>query len=108
VFSFVACVCLASLGMFGSLLATERTFRANLINLTPSLKDWYGSAKVKKVQADGGEVISWRHILRFPLSTWIIYGICVFFYIGVLTFYTVARYLFSSFFKRNKVKKNSA
>jgi MFS family permease len=64
VFSFAACVVLASL-------------------------DWYGKAKVKKVQASE-ETISFRHILRFPFSTWIIYGICVFFYIGVLTFYTVA------------------
>lgn len=64
VFSFVACVWLASL-------------------------DWYGKGKVKKVQASD-EAISFKHILRFPLSTWIIYGVCVFFYIGILTFYTVA------------------
>jgi len=64
VFSFGACAILASL-------------------------DWYGRKKVIKVQADE-EVVSWRHILRFPVSSWIIYGICVFFYIGVLTFYTVA------------------
>lgn len=64
IFSFGACIILASL-------------------------DWFGRHKVKKVQASD-EAISWRHILNFPLSTWIIYGICVFFYIGVLTFYTVA------------------
>jgi MFS family permease len=50
--------------------------------------DWKGRHLVKNVQSE--EVISWRHILRFPLATWIIYLICVFFYIGVLTFYTVA------------------
>ncbi|KAL6079765.1 MFS domain-containing protein [Balamuthia mandrillaris] len=36
------------------------------------------------------EKISFRHITRFPGSTYIIYFICVFFYIGILTFYTVA------------------
>eukprot|EP01087_Luapelamoeba_hula_P018051 TRINITY_DN575_c0_g1_i1.p1 TRINITY_DN575_c0_g1~~TRINITY_DN575_c0_g1_i1.p1 ORF type:complete len:479 (-),score=42.01 TRINITY_DN575_c0_g1_i1:55-1491(-) len=63
VFSFGACVCLA-------------------------LLDWHGRKRVKEVSTD--EDISFKHILRFPLATWIVYGICVFFYIGVLTFYTVA------------------
>jgi len=50
--------------------------------------DWYGEARVKKKPS--GETISLRHISRFPLPAWFIFFICMFFYIGVLTFYTVA------------------
>lgn len=35
-------------------------------------------------------LMSLLQVFRFPISTWFIYFICVFFYVGVLTFYTVA------------------
>jgi len=35
-------------------------------------------------------LLSLLQVFRFPLATWFIYFICVFFYVGVLTFYTVA------------------
>jgi len=65
IFSFIACLALAGL-------------------------DWNGRnlSCVKQVQSE--EPVSFKHVLRFPLSAWIIFLICVFFYIGVLTFYTVA------------------
>jgi len=35
-------------------------------------------------------LISILHVFKFPLATWFLYFICVFFYVGVLSFYTVA------------------
>jgi MFS family permease len=35
-------------------------------------------------------LLSLLQVFKFPVATWFIYFICVFFYIGVLTFYTVA------------------
>jgi MFS family permease len=35
-------------------------------------------------------LLSLLQVFKFPISTWFIYFICVFFYVGVLTFYTVA------------------
>jgi len=63
VFSFMACVILAVL-------------------------DYGGRSLVKEVKND--EMISWKHILRFPLAAWLIFLITVAFYIGILTFYAVA------------------
>ena len=37
------------------------------------------------------EKVELRHVLRFPLATWLNFAICFFFYIGILTFYAVAR-----------------
>jgi len=36
------------------------------------------------------EVIKVKDILQIPLAAWLLFFICLFFYIGVLTFYTVA------------------
>jgi hypothetical protein len=37
------------------------------------------------------EKVELSHVLRFPLATWLIFFICFTFYIGILTFYAVAR-----------------
>lgn len=50
--------------------------------------DWRGRHRVKEVSAD--EKISLSHARHFPLASWIIFLICVFFYVAILTFYTVA------------------
>ena len=62
--------------------------------------DWYGEARVKKKPS--GETISLRHISRFPLPAWFIFFICMFFYIGVLTFYTGPIPFFLIFFLGGK------
>jgi len=60
-----------------------------------ALLDWFGEASVKRRQAkqNGGTEepdVQFIHILEFPLESWIIFFICLLFYISVLTFYTVA------------------
>jgi MFS family permease len=52
-----------------------------------SFMDWYGEARIKKREK---EVISLLYIRFFPLQSWLTFLICVFFYMSVLTFYTVA------------------
>jgi len=49
--------------------------------------DWYGNEYHRERDK---EVVSLRDIRHFPLQSWLIFLICVFFYISVLTFYTVA------------------
>ncbi|KNC56071.1 major facilitator superfamily transporter domain-containing protein 1 [Thecamonas trahens ATCC 50062] len=48
-----------------------------------------GSKVVEEESEDDGETISWAHIKAIPLPAWFIFIICAFFYVGVLTFYTV-------------------
>eukprot|EP00005_Dracoamoeba_jomungandri_P008997 CAMPEP_0174263070 /NCGR_PEP_ID=MMETSP0439-20130205/17053_1 /TAXON_ID=0 /ORGANISM="Stereomyxa ramosa, Strain Chinc5" /LENGTH=533 /DNA_ID=CAMNT_0015348203 /DNA_START=130 /DNA_END=1731 /DNA_ORIENTATION=- len=48
------------------------------------------SEALKEGEKKTEETISWAHVKAFPLSLYIIYFICMFFYIGVLTFNTVA------------------
>jgi len=50
--------------------------------------DWYGQHRMVKERSK--EVVSLKLIRDFPLQAWLIFLICVFFYISVLTFYTVA------------------
>jgi len=49
--------------------------------------DWYGESRQKPRST---EEVSLTFIRYFPLQAWLIFLICVFFYISVLTFYTVA------------------
>jgi len=51
--------------------------------------DWYGQSLAPKKEPSK-EVVSLALIRFFPLESWLIFLICVFFYISVLTFYTVA------------------
>eukprot|EP00013_Stygamoeba_regulata_P020715 CAMPEP_0177665808 /NCGR_PEP_ID=MMETSP0447-20121125/21251_1 /TAXON_ID=0 /ORGANISM="Stygamoeba regulata, Strain BSH-02190019" /LENGTH=304 /DNA_ID=CAMNT_0019171925 /DNA_START=432 /DNA_END=1346 /DNA_ORIENTATION=- len=53
-----------------------------------ALLDWYGRHRINEVKSE--EKLSPLHIRRFPLPAWIIFIICVMFYTGILTFYTVA------------------
>jgi len=57
--------------------------------------DWYGEAAVQRLrerQGGGSEEpdVSFRQILQFPIQSWLVFFNCLFFYISVLTFYTVA------------------
>jgi len=54
--------------------------------------DRYGQARCKQVSAD--EKIKFRDIFSFKIPVWVIYFICVTFYIGILSFYTVASDIF--------------
>jgi len=49
--------------------------------------DWYGQARKRE---HSKEEVALSYIRFFPLQSWLIFLICVFFYISVLTFYTVA------------------
>jgi MFS family permease len=64
VLSFVACICLA-------------------------LLDRYGNARAK-VNANAESPVQLRDLKRFPVSAWFLWMICGFFYVAVLSFYTVA------------------
>jgi len=56
-----------------------------------SLLDKWGEPKIIAKQRESKkEEVSFRFILRFPLSSWLIFLITLFFYVSVLTFYTVA------------------
>jgi len=50
--------------------------------------DWYGQNRVNTVKAE--EPPKCSDVRYFPLSAWLLMLICLFFYICVLTFYTVA------------------
>ncbi|KNC73916.1 hypothetical protein SARC_13525, partial [Sphaeroforma arctica JP610] len=50
--------------------------------------DYWGQDRLKAETVE--EKVSLKHILRLPLATWLNFGICFFFYIGILTFYAVA------------------
>eukprot|EP00007_Cunea_sp_BSH-02190019_P007687 CAMPEP_0174239346 /NCGR_PEP_ID=MMETSP0417-20130205/14247_1 /TAXON_ID=242541 /ORGANISM="Mayorella sp, Strain BSH-02190019" /LENGTH=553 /DNA_ID=CAMNT_0015318283 /DNA_START=139 /DNA_END=1797 /DNA_ORIENTATION=- len=52
--------------------------------------DWYGEKKGRIVKVEGEEPPKLTHVRYFPASAWILFFICFFFYIAVLTFYTVA------------------
>jgi MFS family permease len=55
--------------------------------------DWYGNEYHREKDNDEKEIVSLKDIRHFPLQAWLIFLICVFFYISVLTFYTVASYI---------------
>jgi MFS family permease len=59
-----------------------------------ALLDWYGEQAVERRKlrngTQGDPEVSLRQILYFPLQSWIIFFNCLFFYITVLTFYTIA------------------
>lgn len=63
-------------------------------SLVAAALDWYGRNRVKDVSAD--EKISLTHAKTFPLAAWVIFLICVFFYVAVFTFYTVASVIMQS------------
>src|SRR4051812_29556427 len=54
------------------------------------LLDWYGQPRIdaKKLNMPASDAINFRDILGFPLSSWLIFAVTVFFYITVNTFYT--------------------
>jgi len=55
--------------------------------------DWYGEARTRPDKPQSGaeeDEFRVEAILKFPLSAWMIYLICMIFYISVLTFYAVA------------------
>jgi nitrate/nitrite transporter NarK len=59
------------------------------------LLDWYGEAAVQRRKERLGEMgaepeVSLSQVRFFPLQSWLIFFNCLFFYISVLTFYTVA------------------
>jgi len=59
-----------------------------------ALLDWYGEAAVRRRKERSGMAedpeVSLGQIVYFPLQSWIIFFNCLFFYITVLTFYTIA------------------
>jgi len=69
-------------------VGTATTFISLLSCFIAVTMDWRGRHRVKEVSAD--EKISLSHAKHFPLAAWIIFLICVFFYVAILTFYTVA------------------
>jgi len=71
VISFSACVILAFLDKVGDKRAVNKEQPKDDITFLQTL-------------------LSIFQVFRFPLTIWFIYFICVFFYVGVLTFYTVA------------------
>eukprot|EP01123_Difflugia_compressa_P006097 TRINITY_DN18246_c0_g1_i1.p1 TRINITY_DN18246_c0_g1~~TRINITY_DN18246_c0_g1_i1.p1 ORF type:complete len:340 (-),score=41.48 TRINITY_DN18246_c0_g1_i1:79-1098(-) len=88
--NFAVTPTLASIGVpfsvwFGTMMC--------LVSLTACIyltfMDWYGDARIQK-SSGPKEVISVKHVAQFPVQAWIIFLICVFFYISVFTFYTVA------------------
>jgi len=52
--------------------------------------DWFASARFPAKSDKTGDDVQIKHILDFPIQSWIIFFICVFFYVAILTFYTVA------------------
>eukprot|EP00696_Hemimastix_kukwesjijk_P019766 gnl/Hemi2/9139_TR3176_c1_g1_i1.p1 gnl/Hemi2/9139_TR3176_c1_g1~~gnl/Hemi2/9139_TR3176_c1_g1_i1.p1 ORF type:complete len:496 (-),score=189.90 gnl/Hemi2/9139_TR3176_c1_g1_i1:279-1766(-) len=65
ILSFTACCCLCALDWFAT-----------------------GKARVKEVSAD--DAISLAHVKDFPGSSWMLFAICVFLYVPILSFYSVA------------------
>jgi len=59
-----------------------------------ALLDWYGEEAVRRRKERSGMAsdpeVSLGQIVYFPLQSWIIFFNCLFFYITVLTFYTIA------------------
>lgn len=78
------------------------TMLSFLMGVCCFVADWYGEprvealaqAKREKAEAEGKviveEEVKLSHITQFPLSAWLLYLICLFFYVGVLAFYEVA------------------
>jgi hypothetical protein len=52
--------------------------------------DWYGEKEGRIRKVVGEEPPKLTHVRYFPASAWILFFICFFFYVAVLTFYTVA------------------
>jgi len=69
---------------FGTIMCCV-SFVACLIGAT---LDWYGEKRVRQISSD--EKISIRHIFAFSIPVWVIFLLCVFFYMAILSFYTVA------------------
>jgi len=56
--------------------------------------DWHGDEAAEMIKRKRGDVgepdVSIKHVLQFPLMSWLVFLNCMFFYIGILTFYTLA------------------
>jgi len=79
---------LALIGVpFSVWFGTVMCFLSLIACLYLAFLDWYGEARIKPREK---EVISIMHVREFSIQSWLIFLICVLFYVSVLTFYTVA------------------
>ena len=86
--SFAFCCAAAWIDFYtDSRIARER--RATLRGLPAEQRRWV--AAQDRAHEPKQDAVSIRDIRRFPVEAWLLFVITVFFYIGVLTFYTVAQ-----------------
>jgi len=88
-FNFIFTPMLADIGVDTAVwIGTATCLLSLLACILLIFLDWFGESRVKAEVVE--EKMLLRHILEFPFASWVLFGICFFFYIAILTFYAVA------------------